>query len=99
MYNYDDITMKDTLSLMLSDKLEDVILCDYLQALIKLDALENRLDMMCESDLLYGETEKEIDILKQYRDVVLNKLIVLNVDIEERIKCLKNPYNDLYYYC
>lgn len=99
MYNYDDITMKDTLSLMLSDKLEDVILCDYLQALIKLDALENKLDMMCECDLLYDEMKEEIDILKQYRDVVLNKLIVLNVDIEERIKCLKNPYNDLYYYC
>lgn len=99
MHNCDGITIKDTLSLMLSDKLEDVILCDYLQTLIKLGALENRLDMMCEFDLLYNEMKEEIDILIQYRDVVLNKLIALNVDIEEKIKCLKNPYNDLYYYC
>ena len=98
MHNADMLTMADTIKLMLSDDKVDVILADYLQALIKLDALRNTIDMMCDEDELYKEIDEEIENLKEYRDIVLRKLIILDVDIDEKVNELKNPYNDLYRY-
>lgn len=100
-YRGDDmnITMNDTISLMFSNELKDKILCDYLQTSIKLQSLENQIDIMRESDLLYSILQDEIEILTQYKLLLIEKLKKLDIiDIETEIKKLKNPYNDLYYY-
>ena len=92
------ITMASTIKYMLSDNKEEIIMADYLQSLIKMDALENRIDMMTYTDEMYDELNEELELLKKYRDVCLKKLIMLNVDIDDKIKKLTNEYNDLYRY-
>lgn len=54
--------------------------------------------MMTYTDEMYDELNEELELLKKYRDVCLKKLIMLNVDIDDKIKKLTDEYNDLYRY-
>ena len=92
IYNSEKLTLASTIKLMLSSYEEDIILADYLQVLIKIDALKYSLNIKNGEDEMNKVMSEELENLNEYRNIVLRKLVILGVDIEREVEFLTDPH-------
>ena len=74
------MTLEKTIKLMFSDKLEDRILADYYQTLIKRYTLFEKIDLMLDSEPYYQEWYDELKAIEAYEDCLLRKMKKMGID-------------------
>lgn len=74
------MTLEKTIKLMFSDKLEDRILADYYQTLIKRYTLFEKIDLMLDSEPYYQEWYDELKAIEAYEDCILRKIEKMGID-------------------
>ena len=74
------MTLEKTIRLMFSDKLEDRILADYYQTMIKRYTLSEKIDLMLDNEPYYQEWYDELKAIESYEDCILRKMEKMGID-------------------
>lgn len=65
---------------MFSDKMEDRILADYYQTMIKRYTLSEKIDLMLDNEPYYQEWYDELKAIESYEDCILRKMEKMGID-------------------
>lgn len=87
------MTLDKTIRLMFSDKLEDRILADYYQTLIKRYTLFEKIDLMLDSEPCYQEWHDELKALEAYEDCLLRKIKKMGINPDKYFD--NNEYDEM----